>query len=68
MGYEVDVGSLVLPVSRHAEFPLQALAYTAEELEEAVKKPSFVILDAIVEGVPLIDDGTWEKSSRYMAK
>lgn len=48
-------------IGQRAKFPIQALAYTAEELEEAVRRPCFVILDAILEGVPLVDDGTWEK-------
>lgn len=48
-------------VSKYAKFPLQALIYTREELEEVVRRPSFVVLDAIVEGIPLRDDGTWER-------
>lgn len=55
-------------VGRCAKFPIQALAYTAEELEEAVKRPCFVILDAIVEGVPLVDDGTWENVKRVYSE
>lgn len=51
-------------VGRHARFPLQALIYTREELEEAVRRPSFVVLDALVEGIPLRDDGTWERAKQ----
>nr|MDO8077857.1 nucleotidyltransferase domain-containing protein [Candidatus Freyarchaeota archaeon] len=51
-------------VTKHAKFPLQALIYTRKELEEVVRRPSFVILDAIVEGIPLKDDGTWEKAKQ----
>ncbi|WXG39453.1 MAG: nucleotidyltransferase domain-containing protein [Candidatus Freyarchaeum deiterrae] len=51
-------------ISKHAQFPLQALIYTRKELEETVRRPSFVILDAILEGIPLRDDGTWEKAKQ----
>ncbi|MEX2753361.1 MAG: nucleotidyltransferase domain-containing protein [Candidatus Freyarchaeota archaeon] len=51
-------------VGRHAKFPLQALIFTGEELEEVVRRPSFVVLDAIVEGIPLRDDGTWERAKQ----
>lgn len=51
-------------VSKYARFPLQALIYTRKELEEVVRRPSFVVLDAIVEGIPLRDDGTWERAKQ----
>ncbi|MEM2046923.1 MAG: nucleotidyltransferase domain-containing protein [Candidatus Jordarchaeales archaeon] len=55
-------------VGQYAKFPIQALAYTVEELEEAVRRPCFAILDAILEGVPLVDDGTWEKVKRVYSE
>lgn len=51
-------------VTKHAKFPLQALIYTRKEFEEVVRRSSFVILDAIVEGIPLKDDGTWDKAKQ----
>ena len=48
-------------LSRYAPFQLDAQIFTRKEIKEELKKPNFLIMEAVVTGTAIIDDGTWKK-------
>jgi hypothetical protein len=63
-----DLPNQTLAVARRAEFPLDALVFSTEEFFEALRRPSFVLLDALTDGQVIFDDGLWKQAKAELQR